>query len=118
MKWMRSFGFALNGFRICFTGEHNFRIHVLCGVTAIVLGCITGLSATEWIAVTGCIAFVTVLEMINTAIEKLCDMVHKEIHPVIKMVKDISAGAVLLAAVGSAITGVLIFLPKIILLLK
>lgn len=56
--------------------------------------------------------------MFNTAIEKLCDVVHKEMHPGIKKIKDIAAGAVLLSALFSLITGVSIFLPKIINLIK
>jgi diacylglycerol kinase len=58
------------------------------------------------------------MEMLNTAIEKLCDVVHKEIHPGIKKVKDIAAGAVLIAAFCSVITGAVIFLPKIIHFIK
>ena len=54
------------------------------------------------------------MEMINTAIEKLCDVVHLEQHPLIKKVKDIAAGAVLVSAVFSLITAAIIFLPKII----
>jgi undecaprenol kinase/diacylglycerol kinase (ATP) len=53
-------------------------------------------------------------ELINTAIEELCNMIHPEQHPLIKKIKDISAGAVLLAATGSVIASLIIFLPKII----
>jgi diacylglycerol kinase len=65
-----------------------------------------------------CIAFVISMEMLNTAIEKLCDVVHKELHPDIKRVKDIAAGAVLVSAIFSLMTGLIIFLPKIILYFK
>ena len=53
------------------------------------------------------------LELMNTAIEKICDLISKDIHPVIKVVKDISAAAVLIAAIGSLFTGAIIFLPKL-----
>jgi diacylglycerol kinase len=56
--------------------------------------------------------------MINTAIEKLCDVVHKDFHPQIKIIKDMAAGAVLIAAISSLITGVVIFVPKIIFFIK
>jgi diacylglycerol kinase len=56
--------------------------------------------------------------MINTAIEKLCDVVQQEIHPGIKKVKDIAAGAVMMAAAGSLVIGFVIFLPKIIVFIK
>ena len=72
----------------------------------------------EWIAIGFCIAFVIAMEMLNTAIEKLCDVVHQEVHPGIKKVKDIAAGAVLISAIFSLITGLIIFLPKIIMYFK
>jgi undecaprenol kinase len=58
------------------------------------------------------------MEMVNTAIEKLSDVVQEAFHPAIKKVKDIAAGAVLAAATGSFFIGAVIFLPKIILFLK
>jgi undecaprenol kinase/diacylglycerol kinase (ATP) len=118
MKLFRAFGFAFDGLKFCFTSETNFRIHISCATTALLLAIAFKITAAEWLAVIFCIAFVIVLEMANTAIEKLCDVVQKEFHPGIKKVKDIAAGAVLLAAVCSLITGTIIFLPKIIVLLK
>ena len=61
-----------------------------------------------------CIAIVLCLEMVNSAIEQLCNMVTKEFHPSIGKIKDISAGAVLLASILSFVIGCFIFLPKII----
>ena len=113
MKLIRSFAYAFNGIKICFTSEVNFKIHIVIAIFTIVSGLVFRISGIEWLAVTFCIAFVTAMEMINTALEKLCDMVHQDIHPVIKMIKDIAAGAVLLAAIGSLITGTFIFLPKL-----
>lgn len=59
------------------------------------------------------IAFVMVAEAFNTAIEKLCDVVSKDHHPVIGTVKDIAAGGVLIAAISAVITGLLLFIPKL-----
>jgi diacylglycerol kinase len=87
-------------------------------IVALVFSIVFKISTFEWIAVSFCIAFVLVMEMVNTAIEKLCDVVHKEVHPGIKKVKDIAAGAVLVAAFFSVITGAVIFLPKIINFIK
>jgi diacylglycerol kinase len=87
-------------------------------MVALLFSIVLKISAIEWFAVCFCIAFVITIEMLNTAIEKLCDVVHKEMHPGIKKVKDIAAGAVLVAAFFSAITGAVIFLPKIINLIK
>jgi undecaprenol kinase len=118
MKLVHSFKYALSGIRSAFISEKNLRFHVLFACIALLCSFVFKLSRVEWIAVCGCIAFVITVELLNTAIEKLCDIVSKEIHPGIKKVKDISAGAVLVTAMFSIITGTLIFLPKIIAILK
>ena len=118
MKILRSFVFAFNGLRICFNSETNFKIHTLFAVVAILLGIAFKITAAEWLAVIFSIAFVVAMEMVNTAIEKLCDVVHPAFDSGITKVKDIAAGAVLLAAIGSVVTGGIIFLPKIIILIQ
>lgn len=118
MRLINSFVFAFNGLKICFASEANFKVHVILATAVLILGAFFKISNTEWLAVTICIAFVTATEMINTAIEKLCDLVQKDFHPGIKKVKDIAAGAVLLTAVSSLVIAVVIFLPKIITLIK
>ncbi len=118
MKLIKSFTYAWAGIKYCFKSESNFRIHVIAAIAAIIFAIVLNIAATEWIAICFCIALVLVMEMMNTAIEKLCDMVHIEQHPGIKKVKDIAAGAVLLSAVFSLVTGGIIFMPKIIMYLK
>jgi len=118
MKLIHSCCYAIAGIKYCFKSELNFRVHLFATVLVSVVGFICNISAAEWIAVGFCIVLVLAMEMINTAIEKLCDVVHKERHPEIKIVKDISAGAVLLAASFSLITATIIFLPKIIMYFK
>ncbi|MEP7238317.1 MAG: diacylglycerol kinase family protein [Ferruginibacter sp.] len=114
MKLKKSFAFAWNGLRICFVAGQNFRIHVVVAIVVVILAVLFNISAHEWIFICFCIAFVIIMEMLNTAIEKLCDVVHPAVHPGIKKVKDISAGAVLISAIFSLLTGLIIFLPKII----
>ncbi|MEO6254679.1 MAG: diacylglycerol kinase family protein [Ferruginibacter sp.] len=118
MKLIRSLGYAWNGIQSCFASESNFRIHALLTIVVLILSMLFDISAIEWIAVGFCIAFVIAMEMLNTAIEKLCDVVHPGVHPGIKKVKDMAAGAVLISAIFSLITGLIIFLPKIILYFK
>lgn len=118
MKLIRSFAFAWNGLRICFLNELNFRIHILLALIAVVLGVLLNVSTLEWIATGFCIALVISMEMLNTAMEKLCDVVHKDFHPGIKKVKDIAAGAVLVSAIFSFVTGLVIYLPKLIVYFK
>ena len=78
-----------------------------------ILGGVLKINSIEWLIILGCSMLVLSLELMNTAIEKICDLITKDIHPVIKVVKDISAAAVLIAAIGSLFTGVIIFLPKL-----
>jgi len=118
MKILKSFTAAINGIKICFTSEINFKIHAVFAAAAIVMGFIFTIAAAEWLAVIFCMALVGTMEMMNTALEKLCDVVHRDFHDGIKKVKDIAAGAVLLSAVCSAVVGAVIFLPKIITMLK
>ncbi len=117
-KIVKSFEYAFNGLKLCFASEINFKIHLLSAILVLLLGVVFRISNTEWLTIIFCIAFVTATEMINTAIEKLCDLVQKDFHPGIKKVKDIAAGAVLLTAVCSLFIAGIIFLPKIITSLK
>jgi diacylglycerol kinase len=118
MKLLKSVTYALAGIISAFASEVNFKIHILAAVIATALGIVLHIAHTEWLVIILCIAFVLAMEMINTAIEQLCNVANKETHPAIKKIKDIAAGAVLVAAMGSLIIGGIIFLPKIIVYLK
>ena len=118
MKITKAFINAANGIGHCIRGELNFKIQLVAAITAIVLGIFLNISATEWLFVISCSMLVLSLELLNTASENICNIITNEINPVIKIVKDIAAGAVLVSAIGSAIIGVIIFLPKIIHQLK
>ncbi|MEP7256310.1 MAG: diacylglycerol kinase family protein [Ferruginibacter sp.] len=118
MKIIKSFVFAWHGLKICFTSETNFKIHVLASIVALLLGAVLNISVAEWLVIIFCIAFVAAMEMVNTALEKLCDVVHEDSHPGIKGVKDIAAGAVLISAICSLIIGLIVFIPKIIMYIK
>jgi len=110
---LKAFVYAFNGLVIFFRHERNGKIQLLIAVIAVLLGWVFRISATEWLAVLGCIAIVLSLEMINSAIEKLCNLVHPKYHPAVKTIKDMCAGAVLFAAFISAVIGAIIFLPKL-----
>lgn len=83
-------------------------------VAVIAAGVYFSISTTEWIFVIVCCTMMLAMEMLNTALERMCDLITEDIHPLIKCIKDVSAGAVLICAAGSAVTGLLIFIPKII----
>ena len=118
MKILQSFVFAWNGLKLCFNRETNFKIHLFFAAMAVLAGIKFHLSPTEWLIIVVSITIVLITEMMNTAIEKLADVVHQSAHPGIKLVKDIAAGAVLIAAFMSAVTGAIIFLPKILIVIK
>ncbi len=107
------FKYAYNGIRYCCRNEINFAIHILATVFVAGAGYYFSISRTEWLFVIGWCVLVLVTEMINTALENLCDLVTMDCHPLVKSVKDIAAGAVLLSATGSIVTAGFIFLPKI-----
>lgn len=110
--------FALEGWMAFFSKETNGQIQLCVAVAVIIAGFVFGLSAIEWVIILGCIGLILALEMVNSAIEKLCDLVHPEKHPTIKFVKDVAAGAVLWASVITVVIGAIIFLPKVILLIQ
>ena len=111
---VKSFGYALKGLRFFLVHEHNARIHLFATALVTGLGFVVHLTSAEWILLLLTIASVWVTEVINTAIEQLCNAVSPEKHPKIGLVKDLAAGAVLITACIAVIIGLIIFLPKII----
>lgn len=118
MTVMQSFKVAFEGLHDALLHERNFRIQVVVFILVIIGGFILQINATEWVFILLCAAVVLSTEIINSAIEKLCDFVSPDIHPLIKKIKDFSAAAVLVGAILSVIIGTIIFLPKIIHFLK
>lgn len=114
---IHSFQYAWAGCLSFFKEEHNTRIHLFITALVIISGFFFSVSATEWLIIILCIALVFGAELINTSIERLCDFVHPEKHPLIKKVKDVSSAAVLIFAIASATCGLIIFIPRIIELL-
>lgn len=108
-----SFKHAFEGVFSAFKEERNMKIHIFCTFAVIVLGTILKLQVWEWIVCIGWICAVVAGELINTAIESVVDMVMPDFHPLAKVAKDVSAGAVVVLAIGAAISGTLIFLPKL-----
>lgn len=113
-RFFRSFGHAISGLKKTVMGEQNIKIHIIFGCSALFLSLILRISRLEWLMILIVIFLVVVLEIINTAIEKTVDEISSEKKQVLGDIKDISAGAVLLAAVLSVITGLLIFGPPLI----
>ncbi|MGP9042427.1 diacylglycerol kinase family protein [Cytobacillus kochii] len=108
-----SFYFAFIGVITALKAERNLKIHFVMTVLVIFFGIIFELTKTEWLLISFAIAGMIALELMNTAIERVVDLVTTEQHPLAKQAKDIAAGAVLIYAVLTVIIGLSIFLPKI-----
>ena len=104
---------AINGIVLFFRQEHNAWIHLLATISAIILGVVLQCSKSEFMMIALAIGFVWAAEIFNTAIEKFSDFTSKEYNPKIKFIKDVSAAAVLVAAITALVTGGIIFIPKI-----
>jgi len=114
MANIKSFGYALNGLCFFLKNEANAIIHLLGAIAALALCFILHCSVVETVLIIGAAGFVWVAELFNTAIEESMDLISLEKNPQIKIVKDIAAAAVLVAAIIALITGAIIFIPKII----
>ena len=112
-KTGRSFKNAFSGLCHFFRHERNGKIQAAIGICALLLAAFLRITRNEWIAVLLCIGSVLSMEMLNSALEKLCDLVEPAVHPQIKIVKDTAAGAVLWVSMFSAVIGGIIFLPEI-----
>ena len=108
-----SFGFAWQGIRSFFSSEHNAYIHLFCTVMMVGGTIFLKVSRMEMIALVIVTGIVWMAELFNTAIEKIMDFVHPEIHPGVKKIKDFAAAAVLIAAIMALIIGCIVFIPKI-----
>lgn len=113
-RWVRSAGFAWAGVRHVYRTQANFRIEVWAGVLALTLT--AWLRAPQAPVLLAC-ALVLSLELLNTALEAVVDLVSPEWHPLAKVAKDASAGAVLVASLGALGVGVAVLGPPLLRLL-
>ncbi len=116
-KRIRSFGYAFAGLYELARWEPNARIHLVATILAVAAGFFLRISPLEWCVIVIVIALVWAAEGFNTAVEKLADHFFPEYHETARMAKDISAGAVLICALAALACGLVIFLPKLTVLL-
>jgi len=117
IKRIKSFKFAFQGLRVLIIEEHNARIHLIATILVLIAGVFLKILAIEWGVIVFSIGLVFSMEAINSAIENLSDFVSPNKHKLIKKVKDLSAGAVLISAIVAMIISCIIFIPKILNLL-
>ena len=114
MKKIRnSFKYAIEGIWTSFKTERNMKIHIFIMIVVIIAGIILKINKSEWIICIILFAIVIGSELFNTSIETIVDMVMPEKNEKAKIAKDVSAGAVLVVAIGAAIIGLVIFVPRI-----
>lgn len=109
MRIIKSFGYAFRGLAAALREESNLRIHLLALTMVVSLGFYFDIKTWEWCILIFVISLVFSMELINSALENLTDLVSREQNPVAGKVKDIAASAVLVAAAGSIIIASLIF---------
>jgi len=106
-----SFRYAFSGIAAFIISEPHARIHAVATVLVIALGAWSHITAVQWIAISIVTGMVWITEMLNTVIEKMMDHLSPDYHPRVKWIKDVAAGAVLIAAIVAIITGAVVFLP-------
>lgn len=112
-RYRESFRYAYWGVKTAFKEERNMRTHVLAGLFVLGISLFLDLSRNEWLWMLLVSYLVFVMELINTVVENVVDLVTEEYHPIAKKVKDMAAAVVLVTASFAAVIGVLILLPKI-----
>ena len=108
-----SFKYAINGIKTATKKEPNFRTHLIVALATLITAYIVGFTTPEWLLLAFTISLVFILELINTALESIVDLVSPEISPKARIAKDVSAAAVLLSAILAVIVGAVLFTPKV-----
>lgn len=107
----QGFSYALTGLKLAWAQELNFRIEVACAAVAVALGAFLHVSHVAFGVIILAIGAVLAVEVLNTALEELCDMLQPSHDPHVAAIKDLAAAAVLLVSIGAGIVGILIFAP-------
>lgn len=117
-KFINSFKYAFNGIISSFRSERNMKVHIVIKFLVILTGILLNINKVEWLICILCFGLVISSELFNTSIEIIVNMISPNKNDNAKRIKDISAGAVLVNAIVSFVVGVIIFLPKIIIIFK
>ncbi len=115
---LRSFRFALAGIWTVLRSQHNAWVHAAATVVVVAAGLLLGLSASEWAVLVLAMMAVWAAEALNTAFEFLADVTSPQFHPLVKQAKDAAAGAVLIAAIGAVVIGLLVLGPHLLDLIR
>lgn len=116
-RYKKSFIHAIEGILYCFKNEHNTIIIFICAVIAVLSGFFFTISLGEWLFVISMIGAISACEMINSSMEATIDLVTDKMHPLAKIAKDTASSATLLLCITALVGGLIIFLPRIIVLI-
>lgn len=108
----KSIGYAFKGMYLLLKTEASIQVQFSVAILLTIAGFYFNISSTEWMIQTFAIVLVMSTEALNTGLEKLCDFVHEDFEPRIGFIKDIAAGAVAMASLGSFIVVLILYLPK------
>lgn len=115
-RLLKSFKYAFEGIYLGLKVDHNLKIHFIVAIAVMLVAFFFQVSEFEFLFIMLAISFVIFAELINTAIEELTNLVVQEHRREAKIAKDVSAAAVLFAAIFAFIVAVIVFLPKIVLM--
>ncbi|MBP2645739.1 MAG: dgkA [Firmicutes bacterium] len=113
-NWAKTFFCAWTGVTYGFVTQRNMKVHAAVAVIVLVAAWKLEVSPVEWVILILTIAGVIATELLNTAVEAAVDLFSPEFHPLAKIAKDTSAGAVLVMAMASVVVGCLIFIRRLI----
>ena len=108
-SFIRSFGYAIEGFVTAVRTERNIKVMLVLGIAAVVCGIALKIDLLSWCLVALCFGLVIFAELVNTAIEAIVDLATQEYHPLAKRAKDIAAASVYTLSITAAIVGLIVF---------
>lgn len=112
-RLIKSFGYAFRGLLKTWREEQNLQIHTIIATIVVICGFIFRISAIEWLFLIIMITLVILMEIVNSAIERVTDLLKPRIHGYVKEIKDIMAAAVLLSSISAVIVGLIVFGSRI-----
>lgn len=108
-----SFSHAFEGIKEAYQTQQNFRIHIHISIFVVILSVLLQINQMEWMMIIASIVLVLIMELTNTAIEYFADLIKQEYDLTVKIIKDISAAAVLISVLLAIFIGSIVFIPKV-----
>lgn len=112
-RFLKSFKYSMQGLKYAYTNEQSMFIHSIVTILAVIMGFVFKISNLEWIITIFLLSTTASLELLNTAIEAVCDTVTTEYNPLVKIAKDTGSAAVFLTSMVGLIASLIIYIPKI-----